>query len=171
MKHKKKNSRRMRKKQQRLLQKNKNIQSEVKEINTEWLSMSHIVVFNPILEDTVEVKVEYLNRLKKYIKISGRDRRKYESSALKAYERIILANEKAGERHDIEFYHHYILFDLLHILGYEIKDIPIEKIGAIRKEYCMEFARPEENAVYDAQRSPFCFRTAVFQSQRPPIFS
>ena len=27
------------------------------------------------------------------------------------------------------------------------------------------------NAVYDAQRSPFCFRTAVFRSQRPPIFS
>lgn len=26
-------------------------------------------------------------------------------------------------------------------------------------------------AVYDAQRSPFCFRTAVFRSQRPPIFS
>ena len=24
-------------------------------------------------------------------------------------------------------------------------------------------------AVYDAQRSPFCFRTAVFRSQRPPI--
>ena len=27
------------------------------------------------------------------------------------------------------------------------------------------------SAVYDAQRSPFCFRTAVFRSQRPPIFS
>ena len=27
------------------------------------------------------------------------------------------------------------------------------------------------DAVYDAQRSPFCFRTAVFRSQRPPIFS
>lgn len=26
-------------------------------------------------------------------------------------------------------------------------------------------------AVYDAQRSSFCFRTAVFRSQRPPIFS
>ena len=26
-------------------------------------------------------------------------------------------------------------------------------------------------AVYDAQRSPFCFRTAVFRIQRPPIFS
>jgi len=29
----------------------------------------------------------------------------------------------------------------------------------------------EDYAVYDAQRSPFCFRTAVFRSQRPPIFS
>ena len=29
---------------------------------------------------------------------------------------------------------------------------------------------PYLNAVYDAQRSPFCFRTAVFRSQRPPIF-
>lgn len=29
----------------------------------------------------------------------------------------------------------------------------------------------QESAVYDAQRSPFCFRTAVFRSQRPPIFS
>lgn len=29
----------------------------------------------------------------------------------------------------------------------------------------------QSGAVYDAQRSPFCFRTAVFRSQRPPIFS
>lgn len=29
----------------------------------------------------------------------------------------------------------------------------------------------EDIAVYDAQRSSFCFRTAVFRSQRPPIFS
>ena len=27
-----------------------------------------------------------------------------------------------------------------------------------------------ESAVYGTQRSPFCFRTAVFRSQRPPIF-
>lgn len=25
-------------------------------------------------------------------------------------------------------------------------------------------------AVYGIQRSPFCFRTAVFRNQRPPIF-
>ena len=28
----------------------------------------------------------------------------------------------------------------------------------------------EHNAFYGAQRSPFCFRTAAFRSQRPPIF-
>jgi len=27
-----------------------------------------------------------------------------------------------------------------------------------------------ETAFYGAQRSPFCFRTAAFRSQRPPIF-
>lgn len=26
------------------------------------------------------------------------------------------------------------------------------------------------SAFYGAQRSPFCFRTAAFRSQRPPIF-
>ena len=26
------------------------------------------------------------------------------------------------------------------------------------------------DAFYGAQRSPFCFRTAAFRSQRPPIF-
>lgn len=34
-----------------------------------------------------------------------------------------------------------------------------------------EKAEFKDIAVYDAQRSPFCFRTAVFRSQRPPIFS
>ena len=34
-----------------------------------------------------------------------------------------------------------------------------------------EFPFVSIDAVYDAQRSPFCFRTAVFRSQRPPIFS
>lgn len=28
----------------------------------------------------------------------------------------------------------------------------------------------ELTAVYGIQRSPFCFRTAVFRNQRPPIF-
>ena len=27
-----------------------------------------------------------------------------------------------------------------------------------------------KTAFYGAQRSPFCFRTAAFRSQRPPIF-
>lgn len=28
----------------------------------------------------------------------------------------------------------------------------------------------DPGAFYGAQRSPFCFRTAAFRSQRPPIF-
>ncbi len=32
-----------------------------------------------------------------------------------------------------------------------------------------KFIKSLPTAVYGIQRSPFCFRTAVFRSQRPPI--
>ena len=35
--------------------------------------------------------------------------------------------------------------------------------------YC-EIENVKITAFYGAQRSPFCFRTAAFRSQRPPIF-
>ena len=34
----------------------------------------------------------------------------------------------------------------------------------------IELDEYEKDAFYGAQRSPFCFRTAAFRSQRPPIF-
>ena len=37
-------------------------------------------------------------------------------------------------------------------------------------DYDEKFEFSADNAVYGIQRSPFCFRTAVFRSQRPPIF-
>ena len=37
-------------------------------------------------------------------------------------------------------------------------------------KYYRAYAEIEKSAVYGIQRSPFCFRTAVFRNQRPPIF-
>lgn len=121
----------------------------MEEINTEFLAMSHIVVFNPILKDTMDVKIEYLKRLKGYMKIGGWDRGKFGSSILKAYEKIILEHESGVKKHDINFYHHFILFDLLHILGYEINDISKEEIWAVRNEYVMHFSETKKNTDFD----------------------
>ena len=36
--------------------------------------------------------------------------------------------------------------------------------------FILSLIPPQFAAFYGAQRSPFCFRTAAFRSQRPPIF-
>lgn len=41
------------------------------------------------------------------------------------------------------------------------------------EQYIKRYGYPptvRDIAFYGAQRSPFCFRTAAFRSQRPPIF-
>lgn len=54
-------------------------------------------------------------------------------------------------------------------------------VEAVMKWYAQKLGYGEEaefwgivgllhDAVYGVQRSPFCFRAAVFRSQRPPIF-
>ena len=49
--------------------------------------------------------------------------------------------------------------------------LAIDKPLEYAKLYLDETMQIWVDAVYDAQRSSFCFRTAVFRSQRPPIFS
>lgn len=55
----------------------------------------------------------------------------------------------------------------------EMKDSGVEWIGKIPKDWeIVPLTKQLDSivAVYGIQRSPFCFRTAVFRNQRPPIF-
>lgn len=91
------------------------------------LSVARIVQNNPVIRDNVEVKKEYLRRLKRYLEISIPDYSPYEEAMYNAYKKIILNEETEEEIHNISFYTHYILFDLLHIWNYEPEKIPKEK--------------------------------------------
>lgn len=113
---------------------------EVDGIKIANLTMSQIVSFNPICFDCKETKREYLDRLKKYLKAGGWNRRKYESSVIEAYEKIIFSSDEIKVQHDIDYYNHYILFDLIHILGYETDKIPQEKWDVVKKQYLAQFS-------------------------------
>ena len=104
-----------------------NIDQEVEGIKIANLSMSQIVSKNPIIFDSVYIKREYLNRLKQYLKIGGWIRRKYEKSEIEAYERILFSSDEVREEHTIDFYQHYIIFDLIHILSYETNKISSQR--------------------------------------------
>jgi GTP-binding protein EngB required for normal cell division len=140
----KKNGRKHRKQKREIeLKKNSSemmkINQEVEGINTAFLSMSQIISENPIINDSPETKNEYIKRLKGYLKSGGFDRRKFESSQITAYEKIITEEAEIKEVHDIEYYKYFILFDLLHILGYETQKIPKVKIQAVEKQYLDDF--------------------------------
>ena len=54
------------------------------------LSVARIVQNNPVIRDNVEVKKEYLRRLKRYLEISIPDYSPYEEAMYNAYKKIIL---------------------------------------------------------------------------------
>ena len=146
-----------------LLSKNKiSICQEVDDINISMLAIAHIVEENPILQEKEAVKEEYLSRLTRLVKSGKWNTRKFESSELSAYRKIILDSEKEENTHEIEYYRYFILFDLFHILGYEIKNSDIEKIEFVKKEYCVLF----HNMQSDKKIVDDIFAAFVTQSTR-----
>lgn len=116
------------------------IDQEVDGIKTANLSMAHIVIRNPVIFENENMKKEYLSRLSKYLKIGGWNKRKYESSEIEAYKKIILECNEVKSDNSISYYKYFIMFDLIHILGYEIEKIPRTKLDAVKKEYLNDFS-------------------------------
>ncbi|MCD8037784.1 MAG: hypothetical protein LUE96_01655, partial [Lachnospiraceae bacterium] len=108
-------------------------------INTANLAIAQIVEDNPIVFDKEETKTLYMNLLGKYLKIGGWNKRKYESSEIEAYRKILLENSEIRNVYPIEYYQYYILFDILHLLGYETVKIPTSKFDNIRKQHAIDF--------------------------------
>lgn len=118
----------------------KRMEQEVDGINTALLSMSQIVIENPIRNDRLTVKQEYLRRLNSYINAGCWNRRKYEKAQLDAYKKIILdSEENTLQEHGLDYYHYYILFDMLHVLGYEIKNIPGQMLQTVLNKYYLDY--------------------------------
>lgn len=117
----------------------KDINQEVDGIKTANLAIAQIVTENPIVYDLEDTKALYLNLLNKYLKMGGWNKRKYESSGMEAYKKIILETSDVRQKNSIAFYKYYILFDVLHLLGYETEKIPASKFDKIRKQHAIDF--------------------------------
>lgn len=114
---------------------------QLENVNTAMLAMSHIVVYNPILFDDSKVKSKYISRLKSYVVATRKDRNIYEKAELCAYEKIIVESCEIREIHDISFYKYFILFDFLHIIGYDLNDTFQEWIDIVLEKYYRDFPR------------------------------
>lgn len=113
-------------------------------INIAFLSMSHIVGFNPIVYDAEETKKEYLRRLKRYLKAGRWRERKYVRAQIQAYTSIMNATIQEGDAHGIDFYRYYILLDLLHILSGRAGADAEEKVKKAKEKYFQDFCLKSE---------------------------
>ncbi len=94
------------------------VDQEVDGIKTAYLSMANIISFNPIIYESEEIKQFYIDYLSNYLRIGKWNKRKYESSMLVAYKKIILGVDENRNSNGMEFYKNFIVFDLSHFLGY-----------------------------------------------------
>ena len=108
-------------------------------IDTAYLSMANIITKNPVLSDTDETKREYLSRLKRYIKVGGWQIGKFKSAQLEAYKKIIMDSHGPIVPHDILFYKYFILFDLMHILEYDLKEADLRRLERVTECYNSDF--------------------------------
>ena len=115
------------------------IDQEVDGIKTAHLSMAHIISLNPIIYESREIKKLYLEYLSNYLKIAKWDKRKYESSMLEAYKKIITNSEECKTSNGIDFYKNLIVLDLSHFLGYNISEKDKDKLKLIEKQYLKDF--------------------------------
>lgn len=149
MKKNGKKYRKLQKEKELTLQQNQrsSVEQEVKDIKTIDLAMAHILVKNPIIYETEDTKRKYLEKLKLYVRLCARNKRKYEASELIAYDNILHSSTEIRDKKDIEFYQYFILFDLIHVLGYDLTNISTLKIENLKKQYFEDFKNANSQIV------------------------
>ena len=149
MKKNGKKYRKVQKEKELILQQNQrsSVEQEVEDIKTIDLAMAHILIENPIIYDAEDTKKKYLEKLKLYVKLCARNKRKYEASELLAYDNILHSSTEIKDKNDVDFYRYFILFDLIHVLGYDLTNISTLKIENLKKQYFEDFKNADSKIV------------------------
>lgn len=110
------------------------------EVNTDLLASANIIVNNPIINENKDIKQQYIELLKKYVKIGGWNRRKYIVSQINSYTEILNEKECSEEKiNNVDYYKKYLMIDLLHIIGFNEKLLQSEKMQDVKREYYKDF--------------------------------
>jgi len=121
---------------------NQNKASAINDIDINPLSMSHIIVKNPILKADTNTKDHYMKLLKKYLEVGQWDRKEYVKEQLNAYVELINNGNKENLHQNLDYYKYYILCDFLQILGFlgfNNKIIHSRRMKEVLNQYIADF--------------------------------
>ncbi len=113
-------------------------------VDADLLVMSHIILKNPILNAGSHVKKSYFEYLKKYIQLGGWKKRKYAGAQMKVYAAVLCSSETEdgggeGKKEELERYRYFLLFDLMHILGYDRKILRSDAMYGVMENFSADF--------------------------------
>lgn len=111
---------------------------------------AQIIMFNPILKETADIRVQYFRYLRKLLRDVRWDKRKYTKAQIKFY-KDILCNEQEGVKYnkDISFdarFCYLLPYDLAVMLGFHPKVVKSEKIKTIINKIILDFHLPKTQA-------------------------
>ena len=106
---------------------------------TEWLTISQIVIHNPVIWEKHEIRKAYLERLNAYIRAGGWNRRNAVKTQLQVYEQTIMNAGSEDLKRDISYYGLFLMLDVIHILWYRITEEDEDRIQAFRARYEQDY--------------------------------
>ncbi len=113
---------------------------------------TQIIAFNPILKETIDIRIKYFMYLRKLIRIVRWDKRKYTKAQLEFYKDILCDEcEVSVYNRDVFFdsrFCYLMPYDLAVMLGFHPKVVRSEKIKTIINKIIADFEFPEERAEF-----------------------
>lgn len=108
---------------------------------------AQVVIQHPILVEETEVRCQYYAYLKKLIKSSKRERRKYSRAQLAFYQNVLCGEDDYAEQYEnwraIRRYCYLLPFDVAEVLGYNKKLGTFTAISLVNQISC-DFNLPDE---------------------------
>lgn len=113
---------------------------------------TQIITFNPILKETVDIRIQYFMYLRRLIRIVRWDKRKYTKTQLDFY-RAALCYEQEVPCYSKEFsfsprFCYLLPYDLAVMLGFHSKVVQSEKVKTIIDKIISDFNLPKEHTAF-----------------------
>lgn len=114
------------------------------------LSGSQIIVWNPIVRESWDLRKMYFDYLKKCIHIGKWRNRKFVRAQIKVYSSVLCGDMENDTKHcayskkRLKKYRFYLFFDLIAILGYEYASAMSDSMNRVKEHIYRDFLMPEE---------------------------
>lgn len=115
---------------------------------------TQIITFNPILKETIDIRIQYFMYLRRLIRAVRWDKRKYTKAQINFYKDALCGEQEVTVYNmDVSFdprFCYLLPYDLTIMLGFHSKIVKSEKVKTIIDRIISDFGLPKEHSAFFA---------------------